>query len=127
MNFGELIKQLRITKQLTLRQCCSDLGVDPSNWSKMERGVTPPPKDISLLERWAKFFGVVRDKQQEFFDLAAIARSELPADVASDDRVLAALPAFFRAVRGSELDGDKLKEFIEDIRALHSPDQKSKG
>ena len=93
----------------------------------MERGVTPPPKDISLLERWAKFFGVVRDKQQEFFDLAAIARSELPADVASDDRVLAALPAFFRAVRGSELDGDKLKEFIEDIRALHSPDQKSKG
>jgi hypothetical protein len=35
--------------------------------------------------------------------------------VASDKRVLAALPAFFRAVRGSELEGDKLKEFIGDI------------
>ena len=127
MNFGELIKQLRIAKQLTLRQCCADLGVDPSNWSKMERGITPPPKDLGLLERWAKFFGVAIDKKQEFFDLAAIARSELPPDVASDQRVLAALPAFFRAVRGSELEGDRLKEFIEDIRSLHSPDPASKG
>lgn len=127
MKFGKLIKQLRIAKQLTLRQCCAELGVDPSNWSKMERGVTPPPKDMGLLERWAKFFGVGKEKKQEFLDLAAIARSELPADVASDERVLAALPAFFRAVRGSELEGDKLKEFIEDIRALHSPDHASKG
>ena len=47
--------------------------------------------------------------------------------MASDKRVLAALPAFFRAVRGSELEGDKLKEFIEDIRSLHSPDQASRG
>ena len=108
-------------EQLTLRQCCSDLGVDPSNWSKTERGVTPPPKDIGILERWAKFFVVARDKKQEFFDLAAIARSELPADVASDEWVLAALPAFFRAVRDSELDGDKLKEFIEDNSRSRQP------
>lgn len=127
MSFGELIKQLRIAKGLTLRQCSAELGVDASNWSKMERGITPPPKDLGLLERWAKFFAVAKEKRQEFLDLAAIARSELPADVASDERVLAALPAFFRAVRGSELEGDKLKEFIEDIRALHSPDAGSKG
>jgi len=126
MNFGQLIKQLRIAKELTLRQCCSELGVDPSNWSKMERGVTPPPKDVGILERWARFFGVSGDKKQEFFDLAAIARSELPADMATDERMLAVLPAFFRAVRGSELEGEKLKEFIEDVRSLHSPQQPSK-
>ena len=50
MNFGELIKNLRIGKQLTLRQCSAALGVDPSNWSKMERGVSPPPKDIDILD-----------------------------------------------------------------------------
>jgi hypothetical protein len=103
-----------------------DLGVDPSNWSKMERAVTPPPKDLGILERWAKFFGVARDRRQEFLDLAAIARSELPPDVASDERVLAALPAFFRAVRRSELEGGKLKEFIQDIRSLPSPDHGSR-
>jgi len=123
MTFGELIKDARIRKRLTLRQCCADLGVDPSNWSKMERGVTPPPKDISILERWAGFFGLTGEKKQSFFDQAAISRSELPADIASDELVLAALPAFFRAVRGKDLEGKKLREFIEDIRAIHSPDK----
>ncbi len=123
MNFGNLIKELRIARQLTLRQCCAELGVDPSNWSKMERAVTPPPKDIGILEGWARFFHLTGQKKQEFFDLASLSRQELPADVASDERVLAALPAFFRALRGRELEGDKLKQFIEDVRALHSPDK----
>lgn len=30
-------------------------------------------------------------------------------------------PAFFRVVRGKELEGDKLKEFIQDLRKVHSP------
>ncbi len=127
MNFGELVKDLRIAKQLTLRQGCAELGVDPSNWSKMERGVTPPPRDTTLLERWAKFFGLSGDKQQEFLDLASLARQEIPPDVASDKTVIAALPAFFRAVRGQELEGDRLKQFIEDLRAVHSPDKQTKG
>ncbi|MGA2747316.1 MAG: helix-turn-helix transcriptional regulator [Verrucomicrobiota bacterium] len=125
MRFGELIKNLRIEKELTLRQCCAELRVDPSNWSKMERGVTPPPKDPDELRRWAKFFGLSGDKKQEFTDLAALARQEIPPDLASDEVVIAALPAFFRAVRGHDLEGDRLKEFIEDLRAVHSPVRES--
>jgi len=123
MNFGELIKELRIAKELTLRQCSSDLGVDPSNWSKMERGVTPPPKDSTILERWAKFFGLKGDARQEFLDRAALSRQEIPPDLASDETVIAALPAFFRAVRGRELEGERLTQFMEDLRAVHSPDK----
>jgi len=123
MNFGQLIKELRIAKQLTLRRCCAELGVDPSNWSKMERGVTPPPRDTRLLERWAAFLGVTREKKQDFLDLASLARQEIPPDMASDQKVVAALPAFFRAVRGQELEGERLKQFIEDLRAVHSPDK----
>jgi transcriptional regulator with XRE-family HTH domain len=126
MSFGTRIKDLRIAKQLTLRQCCAELGVDPSNWSKMERGVTPPPKDLDVLEGWASFFGLAGQRKQDFFDTAALSRHELPADVASDERVLAALPAFFRAVRGKDLEGDRLRTFIEDIRALHSPAQRTR-
>jgi transcriptional regulator with XRE-family HTH domain len=126
MNFGELIKELRISKRLTLRQCCAELGVDPSNWSKMERGVTPPPRDAALLERWAGFLSVTGEKRQEFLDLASIARQEIPADVAGDEKVIAALPAFFRAVRGQGLEGDRLKQFIEDVRVLHSPAKRAR-
>lgn len=117
------MKDLRIAKELTLRQCCLELSVDPSNWSKMERGVTPPPRESKLLDCWAKFFGLTGDQKREFMDLAALARKEIPPDMASDDTVIAALPAFFRAVRGHELEGDRLKQFIEDLRAVHSPDK----
>ena len=123
MNFGKLIKELRIGKELTLRQCSADLDVDPSNWSKIERNITPPPKDSSVLERWAAFFALAGDKKLEFFDLAALARKEIPADMASDEAVIGALPVFFRAVRGQELGGARLKEFMEDLKAIHSPDK----
>lgn len=120
--FGQLLKNLRIQKALTLRQCSDQIGVDPSNWSKFERGINPAPKDIAILETWAAFFGLRGDSKQQFFDAAALSRRELPPDIASDEKVLAALPAFFRAVRGAELGDAQLKQFVEDVRALHSPD-----
>jgi transcriptional regulator with XRE-family HTH domain len=119
MNFGELIKQLRIERQITLRQCCAGLGVDPSNWSKLERGLIPPPKHVGILERWAGFFDLGADQRQEFLDLAAIGRGELPADLAGDGRALAALAGYFQALRGSEPEPGKLNESAEDI--AHSP------
>lgn len=123
MHFGALLKELRIGKEMTLRQCSADLDVDPSNWSKMERNVTPPPRDPAVLERWAAFFALTGDQRLEFFDLAALARKEIPADMASDEAVIGALPVFFRAVRGKELDGARLKEFMEDLKGIHSPDK----
>jgi transcriptional regulator with XRE-family HTH domain len=123
MSFGQRIKELRIERKLTLRECCAKLGVDPSNWSKMERSVTPAPKDSAIVQTWGRFLGLDGHQLDELCDLAALSRSEIPASVASDERVLAALPAFFRAARGNDLDGEKLKAFIEDIRSIHSPDR----
>jgi len=118
MNFGEYIKSLRIAQRLTLRKCCADVDVDPSYWSKIERNITPPPKDISTLNGWADFLKC--DDKQKFFDLASIARCEIPMDIASDEKVIAALPVFFRAVRGQELKGEVLNQFIEDLREVYS-------
>jgi hypothetical protein len=91
-------------------------------WSRrLERGVTPPPKDIGILANWAAFFGLTGQENQDFFDRAALSRRELPEGVASDERVLSVLPAFFRAVWGKALEGEELTQFIENVRALHSP------
>jgi transcriptional regulator with XRE-family HTH domain len=120
MNFGALLKDIRIAKGLTLRQCCELLGVDPSNWSKLERGITPAPKDPAIVECWAKALGLTGEARQNFLDTAALSRHELPADIASDEKVMAALPAFFRAARGAELDEQTLKQFVDDVRTLHS-------
>ena len=82
----------------------------------MERGVTPPPRDAGILEDWANFFGVFGDQRQEFFDLAALARGELPPDLAGDERLLATLPGVFRVLRGSTPGRDERSEPIEHVR-----------
>ncbi len=123
MNFGELLKDARIRNRLTLRQCSADLGVDASNWSKIERGVNPAPKDIGVLESWATFFHLGATERQAFFDAAALSRREIPQDIASDARLLQALPAFFRAVRGNEMDQAKMDQFVQDLRAVNTTDK----
>ncbi len=125
MTFGQLLKDVRIDRKITLRQCSADLGVDASNWSKMERSVNPAPKDTAILTRWANFFHLRGPKRQAFFDLAALSRHELPRDIASDEKVLRALPAFFNVVRGTEMDQTMMDQLIEDIRAIHSPDKEA--
>lgn len=122
MKFGELLKDYRIRKGLTLRECCAELEVDPSNWSKMERGVNPGPKDTELLSFWSEYFGLNDSEKQSFTDSAALSRSELPIDIATDEAIMSKLPAFFRAARNSELTSDKFADLIKDIRKLHTRD-----
>ena len=121
--FAEKAKSLRLKKRLTLRDFCNQVGLDPSNWSKVERGVNPPPNDVGVLERLANFFGLTGAEKLAFLDEAALQRGEIPADVADNAILQKALPAFFRAARGHELTETELKNLAEDIRKLHTPDR----
>ena len=120
--FTETVKSLRLEKRLTLRDFCEKVGLDPSNWSKIERGVNPPPGDVGLLERLAEFFGLSGVQKLEFIDAAALQRKEIPPDVADNVILQKALPAFFRAARGHELTEKELAELADDIRKLHTRD-----
>ena len=122
--FSETIKSLRLKKRLTLRDFCDQVGLDASNWSKVERGVNPPPGDVELLERLAGFFGLTGAQKLGFMDEAALQRREIPADVADNVILQRALPAFFRAARGHELNATELAGFARDIRKLHTRDPK---
>lgn len=120
--FTDTIKSLRLKKRLTLRDFCEQAGLDPSNWSKVERGINPPPGDVGLLERLAKFFDLTGAAKLAFMDAAALQRGELPPDVADHALLQKALPAFFRAARGHELTEAEMTNLAEDIRKLHTRD-----
>lgn len=123
MRFGALVKKLRLEKQLTLRKFCLELHLDPSNWSKIERGVNSPPRDPDIILEWADFFEIEGEKRQEFVDAASVARQEIPADLVTDEELVAQLPAFFRAIRNTEPTSEKsLKEFVRDVQKTNSPD-----
>jgi len=124
MNFGELIKNLRITQQKTLRQFCQDHGLDPSNWSKIERNVNPPPRDENTLDRWARLLGLkpATEQWREFMDQAEVSRGNIPKEVMSDEKLMAKLPVFLRTVRGADLTEAQLDDFIAKVREAHTPD-----
>ena len=120
--FSDMVKKMRIDKRLTLRDFCEQAGLDPSNWSKVERGVNPPPGDVSVLERLADFFGLIGDEKLAFMDTAALQRNELPPDLAENEVLQRALPAFFRAARGHSLTESEMKDLATDILKLNTPD-----
>lgn len=128
MSFGDLVKDLRIAQKKTLRQFCLDHGHDPSNWSKLERNINPPPRDEKTLQKWAKQLGLKPDTEQwqEFMDLADMARGEIPKHVLNDEELLKKLPVFFRSIRGAELTEKQLDDLIQMVREAHSPGERKR-
>ena len=116
--FGEFIKQIRARQRLGLREFCLKNGYDPSNWSKIEREVLPPPRDEDTLRAWAKQLGLKQgsDDWLKFFDYAAVDAGRIPEYVMKDEELLGKLPAFFRTLSGNRPSREELENLIKLLR-----------
>lgn len=116
--FGQLLKDLRLRKKLTLREFCARSGIDAGNYSRIERGLFPPPQKEEILSKYATALGLKRgsDEWIEFFDVATVARGEIPRDLLNDEEVVNKLPILFRTLRGSPIPTDKMDDLVEIIR-----------
>jgi transcriptional regulator with XRE-family HTH domain len=116
--FGALLKSLRIDKNFSLREVCRLVGYDPSNWSKIERGIISPPSDIMVLTKWLKILGINKDnsKYNEFIDNANIAQGIIPEDILSQENSAEYLPAVFRTLRNEKPDKKDIDKLIKLIR-----------
>jgi len=116
--FGTLLKRLRAERGIGLREFCLMNGLDPGNHSKMERGYYSPPQKRELLEKLAVALDLSpgSDDWQEFFDVAAAERGQIPEDIMSREEVVDKLPVVFRTLRGQQVDADKLDDLAERIR-----------
>ncbi|MEZ4395939.1 MAG: transcriptional regulator [Candidatus Krumholzibacteriia bacterium] len=116
--FGGFLKERRIALGLTLRQFCSQAGIDVGNTSKIERGLFPAPQGRDILENYARHLQLKpgTDDYIRLFDLAALESGRIPQDILSDEEVLKRLPIFFRSVRGQRVPDDQLDELIEIMR-----------
>src|SRR5579859_5467143 len=104
--FGEFIKARRIAKRITLRAFSEALGIDPSNYSRIERGLLQPPGSPEKLKPYCRILGIVQDSEdyREMVRLAALGRGEIPPGILSDEAVLAKLPVLFRTLEGDKVD-----------------------
>ena len=117
MGFSEFFKKKRM-KIGTVRQFAKENGYDVAYVSRLENGVTMPPKDAEKLGKLAMALGIAEesDEWQEFMDLAAVAKNELPMDLQNNAKVASVLPAFYRTLRNEKLDEDEANELLELIR-----------
>jgi transcriptional regulator with XRE-family HTH domain len=116
MTFGAFIKDARVKAGLTLRGFCRLMNVDPGNWSKIERGLLPPPKSKKVLKEIAAALklGEYSDEWHALFDLASI--SFIPTELMDDQTVVEKLPVFFRTLRGEKPAREELENLIKKIR-----------
>jgi transcriptional regulator with XRE-family HTH domain len=110
--FGEELKALRLTGGLSLRDFCKATGEDPSNWSKVERGILPPPTDEERLDRIASILGVSGENISEFIARAVTTAGSLPKFVMTNEMLLSQLPAFLRTIDNVKPTEDDFKKII---------------
>ncbi len=116
--FGMLLKKHRLKKGQTLREFCLEHGFDPSNFSRMERGLFPPPQSHELIEKYAVALGLKpgSDEWMELFDVAAAERGQIPPDLMSDAELVDKLPVLFRTMRAKQISPEVLDGLLERIR-----------
>lgn len=117
MNFCNYFKQKRIALG-TVRKFAKNNGYDPAYISRLENGITLPPKEPEKLARLGKALGLEENTAEwmNFTDLAATAKSEIPDDLKNDSRAISMLPAFYRALRKESIDEEEAKKLLDLIK-----------
>ena len=120
--FGEYIKEKRMGMGLTLRAFCMHNNEDPSNWSKMERGLLRPPTDDARLNNIARMLNMDSDDTTAMRDMACAESGRVPQDIMSDVNLVEHLPVMFRTIRNESLTGEQLDSLVEIIRKKVTPE-----
>ncbi len=116
VTFGDFVKNFRIKQNITLREFCRLNDLDPSNWSKIERGLLSPPKSKQVLTAIAESLNMSSDSEdyKTLLDLAAI--SQIPSHLLSDQSILEKLPVFFRTLRGEKPTRKELEKILKILK-----------
>jgi transcriptional regulator with XRE-family HTH domain len=116
-SFGAFIKDRRIKQGITLREFCQQNGFDPGNYSKLERGMFPPPREEKVRE-YARALQIREgsDDWITLFDLAAVGSGQIPKDVLDDKELVSRLPVLCRTIGSKQMSPEKLDALIEKIR-----------
>lgn len=116
--FGKMLKELRIKKELSLRDIHKLTGYDPSNWSKVERGRLAPPKEKETLAKWARVLGLPPQNKsfREFIDCAQVAQGIIPSDVFANENAVRCMPAFFRTLRNKKPTKEEIDQLVKLIK-----------
>jgi transcriptional regulator with XRE-family HTH domain len=111
--FGQFIYEKRTQKEMSLREFCRRIELDPSNWSKIENGLADPPKSKEALNKIAEILEMNTEEQNSMMDLALIAA--IPDHLRPSQEVLRLLPIFFRTTRRDKPTRQELERLLKKL------------
>ena len=119
--FALLLQSFRRQQELPLRRFCERFDLDPGTYSKMERGLRPPPKSNQAQKKMACQLGLEEGSEawRSFMDAAAASAGQVPQDILDDEALAAKLPVIFRTIRGEKLTEGQLHKVAELMRSTH--------
>ena len=120
--FGAAIKKLRVEHaRVGLRAFADLVNMKPSNLSNMERDRVAPPANKKTIDLICDALGLATDdpRRSELFDLAAKAKSRIPADVAELVKGQPGIPVLVRTVGNKQLSEEKISELADYIKKFY--------
>ncbi len=116
MDFGVYFRELRLNSGQTLRNFCKNHGCNPSNISKLERGVLPPPKSKEKLMKYAKALGI-NNRSQAYSRLCALSKPPFnSASIISEREFVQMLPMHLTCAGGERFPQEQLGKLIALIK-----------
>lgn len=116
--FGEFIKTERLRQNLSLREFCRLSGEDPSNWSKVERGMLVPPQEKDRVEHILAVLGITDANEAErLHEMAVVDAGSIPAYIMAEKDIVDNLPAFLRTLENVKPTKEEFMTLIEMLRS----------
>lgn len=110
-----MLRQLRIEREMTLRELSIGTDIDSAYLSRVERETIQPPQDEELLDSINEALKLSPEESQRLKDQSAIDNKKMPADLAAQAQRVDGFPLFLRTVSNKKLTNEKLKELTEFI------------
>lgn len=111
INFHTFVKGKRLEREITLREFCREIEADPSNWSKIERGIADPPKTKFILNNIIATLNLDWYEAQTLIDLAMI--ESIPTELRPKENIFQKLPLIFKLIRGDKPTEQELRKLIK--------------
>ncbi len=108
-NFGQRIRQLRMTQQITLREFARRLDVSPTYISQIEQGNFKPPAEHVVVE----MARILRLDADELLALAGRVADDLAPIIRDKPRALA---AFLRSAK--QLTSEEIFKFQQQAKSI---------
>ncbi|WP_370244915.1 MULTISPECIES: helix-turn-helix domain-containing protein [Alteromonas] len=113
--FGQLVRKLRIDRQMKLGEMAVGLGVSSAYLSALENNKKKLTNDF--VERVVEFFDVSDKAADEIRDAAALSKEEFVLKPKKDSEInLEAVAMFARSIESSSLSEEKAKKILDILK-----------